>query len=157
MTSGYASRSGWHKDWNFYESDSFCSAWNCEDVYNSNSHNPCNCYTYLIIKKSGYNLIIRTLSILPLILALSLSPFLGLLSFNSISIHQAHASGRTYYVDNVAGNDSYDGLEQTHTTGTTGPFATIAHVNAMACGSGAGQLTGGDTRAPRKLRPDDFI
>ena len=53
--------------------------------------------------------------------------------------------GRTYYVSVADGNDTYNGLEKTHTTGNTGPWQTIAKVNALACGSGTGQLNAGDT------------
>src|ERR1035437_9219293 len=77
-----------------------------------------------------------------LILLLIVQVAIGVFAF---PVNQAKAAGRTYYVDSVAGSDSYDGLEQTHTTGTTGPFATIAHINAMGCGSGAGQLAPGDS------------
>jgi hypothetical protein len=47
-------------------------------------------------------------------------------------------SATTYYVDNCVntGSDSYDGTEQTHTTGSTGPWLTIAHVNAQTFSAG---------------------
>jgi len=50
-------------------------------------------------------------------------------------IQKAKAVGTTYYVSQTDGNDSYDGMEQTHTTGNTGPWKTLAkaanmHVNA---------------------------
>ena len=77
---------------------------------------------------------------------LAISLLLTLIATLSITaVPKARASGRVYYVDNVAGSDSYDGLEQTHTTGSTGPFATIALINAMTCGSGTGQLNAGDS------------
>jgi hypothetical protein len=77
-----------------------------------------------------------------LILLLIVQVAIGVFAF---PVNQAKAAGSTYYVDNVAGSDSYDGLEQTHTTGNTGPFATIAHINSMGCGSGVGQLNPGDS------------
>jgi hypothetical protein len=44
----------------------------------------------------------------------------------------------TYYVDNCfnPGSDSYDGKEQVHTTGATGPWLTIGHVNAQSFRAG---------------------
>src|ERR1039458_5666405 len=77
-----------------------------------------------------------------LILLLIVQVAIGVFAF---PVNQAKAASRTYYVDSVAGSDSYDGLEQTHTTGSTGPWQTIAHINAMGCGSGAGQLNAGDS------------
>lgn len=43
-----------------------------------------------------------------------------------------------YYVDNCVntGNDSYDGKEQSHTSGSTGPWLTIAKVNASTFSAG---------------------
>ena len=45
-------------------------------------------------------------------------------------------SGTTYYVSVADGDDSYDGTEQTHTTGVTGPWKTIAKVNAASFSAG---------------------
>lgn len=44
----------------------------------------------------------------------------------------------TYYVSNASpvGSDSYDGTEQTHTTGSTGPWLTIAKVNGSTFSAG---------------------
>ena len=41
-----------------------------------------------------------------------------------------------YYVDAVNGNDSYSGLAGAFTSGTTGPWKTIAKVNAATLNPG---------------------
>lgn len=45
------------------------------------------------------------------------------------------SSPTTYYISPV-GSDAYDGLEAAHTTGVTGPWRTIARVNAATLSSG---------------------
>jgi hypothetical protein len=81
----------------------------------------------------------------PLLSIKSFSRFLILLlivqlsvGFFAFPVNQARASGTTYYVDNCVnvGSDSYDGTEQTHTTGNTGPWLTIAKVNASTFNPG---------------------
>jgi hypothetical protein len=77
-----------------------------------------------------------------LILSLVAQASVGLFAFPN----QAKADGgRTYYVSVADGLDTYDGLETTHGSGSTGPFKTIDHINHMACGSAAGQLNAGDS------------
>lgn len=49
----------------------------------------------------------------------------------------AAAGGTTYYVD-PNGNDTYDGTEQSHTTGSTGPWKTISKVNSAQASLVAG-------------------
>ena len=58
---------------------------------------------------------------------------------------KVRASGTVYYVSN-SGSDSYDGTEQTHTTGSTGPWQTIAKVNSSTFNPGDSILfKAGDT------------
>ncbi len=69
--------------------------------------------------------------------------------------HWSLATASTYYVDNCVntGSDSYDGKEQAHTTGTTGPWLTIAHVNAQTFNPGDSVLFQGGCTWREQLTP----
>ena len=54
---------------------------------------------------------------------------IGAIWFVMLVFGASGALAATYYVSN-SGSDSYDGTEQAHTTGITGPWQTIAKVNA---------------------------
>ena len=51
--------------------------------------------------------------------------FIGLVVIFSYSVGNVSAAGNTVYVNASGGSDTYDGLSAIHTTGTTGPKATI--------------------------------
>ncbi|WP_309620197.1 carbohydrate binding domain-containing protein [Salinibacterium sp.] len=48
----------------------------------------------------------------------------------------AHAAGTAYYVSMAGCSNSYQGTQQTHTTGTTGPWCDFANANLLTLGAG---------------------
>jgi parallel beta-helix repeat protein len=77
--------------------------------------------------KKGNKMLIRKLKlhlILPAIFACAFFALTG------------HAQAATYYVDSAAGNDSWTGTAGAYTSGSTGPWRTIAKVNSFAFQSG---------------------
>lgn len=73
-------------------------------------------------------------------------------TIGSLSAYKAEHKYITYYVDYVSGSDSYDGRSQTFTSGTNGPWKTIAKVFTALTKSGV-SIPVGDWL----IRPGDKI
>jgi len=51
---------------------------------------------------------------------------------NGWTVWPAPTTGSTFYVSDALGDATYDGTQPTHTTGTHGPFLTLAQVVTQA-------------------------